>query len=62
MNWPNKKLIESVFPDVEIKQGTGDFQSLLSMEKARKMLGFTPRYSWRDVVGGRADYREQSRH
>ncbi|MEM7281163.1 MAG: NAD(P)-dependent oxidoreductase [Pseudomonadota bacterium] len=51
MNWPNKKLIESVFPGVEIKQGTGDFQSLLSTEKARKMLGFAPRYSWRDFVG-----------
>ena len=51
MNWPNKKLIESVFPEIQIKQGTGSFQSLLSTEKARKMLGFTPRYSWRDFVG-----------
>ncbi len=51
MNWPNKKLIESVFPGVKIKRGTGDFQSLLSTEKARKLLGFSPRYSWRDYVG-----------
>ena len=51
MNWPNKKLIESVLPGVKIKRGTGAFQSLLSTEKARRLLGFAPQYSWRDYVG-----------
>lgn len=51
MNRPNAELIEAVFPGVPIKEGTGEFETLLSITKARKMLGFEPQYSWRDVLG-----------
>ena len=29
-----------------------DFDTLLSIEKARKLLGYEPRWSWRDHIGG----------
>lgn len=50
MNRPNAELVEAVFPGVPIKAGTGDFETLLSIDKARRLLGFEPRYSWRDIV------------
>jgi nucleoside-diphosphate-sugar epimerase len=53
MTTPNRKLMKTVFPDVEIKRGTGDFDTLLSIRKAREILGYEPRYSWRDILGGK---------
>lgn len=50
MNRPNAELIEAVFPGVPIKAGTTDFETLLSINKARDMLGFKPQYSWRDIL------------
>ena len=53
MNCPNAELMEAVFPDVPIEKGTGEYESLLSTSKAQRLLGFTPRYSWRDVISER---------
>jgi hypothetical protein len=39
-----------VFPDVRYEPSVGDFDTLLSIEKARKLLGYEPRHSWRDHV------------
>lgn len=51
MNRPNRELIEAVFPeDVTLQEGLGEFDSLLSTKKANLMLGFTPQYSWRNVL------------
>lgn len=50
MNRPNADLIEAVFPGVPIKAGTGDFETLLSIDKARQHLGFEPQYSWHNLV------------
>lgn len=50
MNRPNSELITAVFPGVPIKEGTGEFESLISIEKARMTLGFEPQYSWRDIL------------
>lgn len=49
MTTENSKLMQQVFPDVELKD-VGDFDTLLSVDKARKMLGYEPQYSWRDYV------------
>jgi nucleoside-diphosphate-sugar epimerase len=35
---------------VPIRDGTGDFDTLLSIAKARRGLGYEPRYSWREEV------------
>jgi len=49
MTTENSKLMQQVFPDVQLKE-TGDFDTLLSIEKAKKMLGYNPQHSWRDYV------------
>ena len=53
MNSPNSQLMDAVFPGVPIKEGTGDFETLLSIDKARRLLRFEPRYSWRDELAER---------
>jgi nucleoside-diphosphate-sugar epimerase len=50
MNRPNRELMAEVFPGVPIRDGTGDFDTLLSIAKARRVLGYAPRYSWREQV------------
>lgn len=50
MNRPSRELMQMVFPDVPVDENMGEFESLLSTEKARKLLGFEPQYSWRDYL------------
>jgi nucleoside-diphosphate-sugar epimerase len=50
MKRPNRELMAEVFPSVPLRDGVGDFETLLSIEKARQMLGYSPKYSWRDHV------------
>jgi nucleoside-diphosphate-sugar epimerase len=40
-----------VFPDVEIRKDLGEHETLLSIDKARRLLGYEPRHSWRDEIG-----------
>ena len=47
MNRPSRDLLAEVFPDVPLHGEVGEFETLLSIQKARKMLGYTPQYSWR---------------
>jgi nucleoside-diphosphate-sugar epimerase len=47
MRTPNRELMAEVFPGVPLKEGTGDHDTLLSVEKARQMLGYTPGRWWR---------------
>lgn len=50
MDRPSRLLAQEVFPNTPVKAGLGEFETLLSIEKARKLLGFVPRFSWRDEV------------
>lgn len=50
MSRPNKELMAEIFPDVEFKREVGPNETLLSIDKAKKMLGFAPQYSWRNEV------------
>lgn len=50
MNRPNSELMAEVFPGVPLRPETGDFATLLSIEKARQILGYAPRHSWRDLL------------
>jgi nucleoside-diphosphate-sugar epimerase len=52
MDRPNSEILEECFPSVELRHGTGDFDTLLSIDKARRVLGYAPRYTWRDMVPG----------
>ena len=47
---PNSEILAECFPSVELRPGTGEFDTLLSIDKARRVLGYAPRYSWRDIV------------
>ena len=51
MDRPNAELLAECFPSVPLRPGTGEFDTLLSIDKARRVLGYTPRHSWRDEVG-----------
>jgi len=35
---------------VPLREGVGDNETLLSINKAREILGYDPQHSWRDVV------------
>lgn len=50
MNRPNIELMTEVFPNVTLREGTGEFETLLSIRRARHELGYDPQYSWRDVL------------
>ena len=50
MNIPNQELVDKVFPGTPLKDDTGEFQTLISIDKAKEVLGFSPQYSWRKVL------------
>lgn len=47
MRLTNAELLAAEFPGCQLTPGTGDHDTLLSIAKARRMLGFAPRFSWR---------------
>jgi nucleoside-diphosphate-sugar epimerase len=50
MSRPSADLVAGVFPDVPIRKALGTNETLLSIDKARRVLGYEPRHSWRDEV------------
>ena len=48
MNRPSVDLMAEVYPGVEIRGELGEFETLLSIGKARRLLGYEPAWSWRD--------------
>lgn len=49
MSRPNAELIAEVFPGVPLKKDDlGVNDTLLSIDKARRLLGYAPQHSWRD--------------
>jgi UDP-glucose 4-epimerase len=52
MSRPNAEIVAEVFPDVPIAREFGEHESLLSIDKAKRLLGYAPRHSWRDHVSG----------
>ena len=47
---PNSELMAACFPSVPIRPGTGEHDTLLSIEKARRLLGYAPAHSWRQEI------------
>jgi hypothetical protein len=52
MTATNSELLADQFPDLELTRPVGDHETLLSIDKARAMLGYAPQYSWRDREPG----------
>jgi nucleoside-diphosphate-sugar epimerase len=50
MNRPSADLMADVYPEVELREGVVEFGTLLSIEKARRLLGYEPAFSWRDAI------------
>jgi len=48
MNIPSRDIVSAVFPETEIREGLDEYGSLMSIEKARRLIGFNPEFSWRD--------------
>ncbi len=48
MHRDSADLMAEVFPDVQIRGDLKGTETLLSIEKARRVLGYEPKYSWRN--------------
>jgi nucleoside-diphosphate-sugar epimerase len=49
MDRPSAELMAEVFPDVPLR-GVDGFETLLSIAKARRLLGYEPAFSWRSIL------------
>jgi nucleoside-diphosphate-sugar epimerase len=50
MSRPSADLVAEVFPNVPVKRPLEGQETLLSIDKARRVLGYEPRHSWRDAA------------
>lgn len=50
MTTPTMDLVERYYPDLELKRPLRGHETLLSIEKARTLLGYDPEHTWRDHV------------
>jgi nucleoside-diphosphate-sugar epimerase len=48
MSTPSADLAAAVFPDVEVRRELVGTETLLSIDKARRVLGYEPEHAWRD--------------
>jgi len=48
MSRSSADLVAEVFPGVELVRDVGEHGTLLSIDKARRLLGYAPEHSWRD--------------
>jgi nucleoside-diphosphate-sugar epimerase len=55
MNRPSVDLMREVYPEVELRGALPEFGTLLSIEKARRMLGYEPAFSWRGAIATSGD-------
>jgi nucleoside-diphosphate-sugar epimerase len=49
MKRPSQELMSEVFPGVPVAESVSGFDTLLSIGKARAVLGYAPQFSWRDL-------------
>ena len=50
MTTTSAELMSTVYPDVPIQRPVDGYETLLSVDKARALLGYEPGHSWRDVL------------
>jgi nucleoside-diphosphate-sugar epimerase len=51
MRQTNEELVHAAFPGCTLNPGTGPHETLISIAKARRLLGYEPEYSWRTALG-----------
>lgn len=50
MSRPSAELAAEVYPGVPVTRELGEHETMLSIDKARRVLGYEPQHSWRDEV------------
>jgi nucleoside-diphosphate-sugar epimerase len=50
MDRPDRELLAACFPELPVRDGADGHQTLLSIDKARRVLDYDPVWSWRDVL------------
>jgi nucleoside-diphosphate-sugar epimerase len=53
MNRRSRDVLAEVFPGVPLTRETGEFGTLLAIDRAKRVLGYEPRHSWRDEIHNR---------
>jgi nucleoside-diphosphate-sugar epimerase len=48
MDRPSAELLAAVYPQVKLTRDVGEHGTLLAIDRAREVLGFSPAHSWRD--------------
>jgi hypothetical protein len=51
MSRSSADLLAAEFPGVPVRRELGEHETLLSIDKARRVLGYQPEHSWRDQPG-----------
>jgi nucleoside-diphosphate-sugar epimerase len=51
MSRPNSQLIAERFPDVPLRREISEHETLLGIDKARRVLGYDPQHTWRTEAG-----------
>jgi nucleoside-diphosphate-sugar epimerase len=51
MRQPSRELMAKAFPGVPVARDLGECQTLLSIAKARRVLGYRPQHTWRTSLG-----------
>ncbi|MDR3475352.1 MAG: NAD(P)-dependent oxidoreductase [Devosia sp.] len=49
---PNEELVQEFYPNTRLRPGTAPYETLISIDKARRLIGYHPLYSWRDRLKG----------
>jgi nucleoside-diphosphate-sugar epimerase len=49
MRQPSRELLAEVFPGVPVRRELGEHETLLAIDKARRVLGYDPAFTWRDL-------------
>jgi nucleoside-diphosphate-sugar epimerase len=49
MRRPSRELMAEAFPDVPVRGDLGRFETLLAIGKARRLLGYRPKHTWRST-------------
>ena len=49
MRRPSRELMAEVYPGVPVAESVGEHGTLLAIDKARRVLGYDPAFSWREL-------------
>jgi hypothetical protein len=50
MNRPSRDLLAEVFPGTSLTREISGHGTLLAIDRAKQLLGYTPAHSWRDEI------------